>query len=302
MHTVRNKSANVVIAAVLALMVAAASGCAKKAAGPGTEAAAPLHVVVMDPLAGPLSCDCLKGYAQRRYDRLGEFLQRRLNRQVVVSYCEYLEPGHVAGGSGESAAAGRGERAELPAAVVIGQQSLAMADAKALKVALRPLARLTDAEGETTVRGVFLVRVKDGPADVAGMGGLRLLLGSAEHEECSGLALAAMAAAKVPPPVDARTEPAYVTRALAVVDKTADVTVVPAWSMRKLFDTGKIERAWLKQAGVTDPAPFITAFAAPAADAATAEAVKAALMEVRADGELLKALESRDGFVSVEEK
>ncbi len=26
-----------------------------------------LHVVVMDPLSAPLSCDCVKGYAQRKY-------------------------------------------------------------------------------------------------------------------------------------------------------------------------------------------------------------------------------------------
>ena len=32
-------------------------------------------MVVMDPLALPLSCPCVKGYAQRNYDKLGEKLE-----------------------------------------------------------------------------------------------------------------------------------------------------------------------------------------------------------------------------------
>ena len=41
---------------------------------PASAAEEPIRVVVMDPLARPLACDCVKGYAQRDYDRLGRFL------------------------------------------------------------------------------------------------------------------------------------------------------------------------------------------------------------------------------------
>jgi hypothetical protein len=34
-----------------------------------------LTIVVMDPLALPLSCPCVKGYAQRKYETLAEYQQ-----------------------------------------------------------------------------------------------------------------------------------------------------------------------------------------------------------------------------------
>jgi hypothetical protein len=36
---------------------------------------APLTMIVMDPLAAPLACPCVKGYAQRDYEKLAR--QRR---------------------------------------------------------------------------------------------------------------------------------------------------------------------------------------------------------------------------------
>ena len=36
-----------------------------------------LRVAVMDPLADRLACACVRGHAQRRYDRLAAFLARR---------------------------------------------------------------------------------------------------------------------------------------------------------------------------------------------------------------------------------
>src|SRR5262245_46785642 len=35
-------------------------------------------LVVMDPLALPLSCPCVKGYAQRDYDKLGKHIEGRI--------------------------------------------------------------------------------------------------------------------------------------------------------------------------------------------------------------------------------
>jgi len=37
-----------------------------------------LHVIVMDPLALPLSCTCVEGTGQRRYELLGEYLGDQL--------------------------------------------------------------------------------------------------------------------------------------------------------------------------------------------------------------------------------
>ena len=51
------------------------------------------HLVVMDPLSKPLSCDCVQGYAQRKYELLGEHLTKHLrihksdNKRYSCEYC-----------------------------------------------------------------------------------------------------------------------------------------------------------------------------------------------------------------------
>ncbi len=42
-----------------------------------------LTMVVMDPLALPLSCPCVQGYAQRNYDKLAETLEKELGRKCA---------------------------------------------------------------------------------------------------------------------------------------------------------------------------------------------------------------------------
>ena len=51
-----------------------------------TKAVGPLVVVVMDPLAKPLSCPCVAGYAQRDYEKLGEALESALGREVKIVF------------------------------------------------------------------------------------------------------------------------------------------------------------------------------------------------------------------------
>src|SRR5690606_18127815 len=66
-----------------------AGGAAAPAAGEETkaaDAASPLVVVVMDPLALPLSCPCVKGYAQRDYQKLAEALEAQLGRSVSLVF------------------------------------------------------------------------------------------------------------------------------------------------------------------------------------------------------------------------
>lgn len=38
----------------------------------------PLRIVVMDPLSDQLACDCVQGYAQRKYKELATFLEKQL--------------------------------------------------------------------------------------------------------------------------------------------------------------------------------------------------------------------------------
>ena len=44
-------------------------------------------LIVMDPLAAPLSCPCVKGYAQRDYQRLADYLSKQLACPVRRRIC-----------------------------------------------------------------------------------------------------------------------------------------------------------------------------------------------------------------------
>ena len=73
------------------LLVAAfiLAGC-KKSKPIDVETRPALNIVVMDPLSDRLACDCVEGYAQRKYDNLGKFLEKQLSRKVWIRYGESL--------------------------------------------------------------------------------------------------------------------------------------------------------------------------------------------------------------------
>ena len=54
----------------------------------GQAAEKPVQVVVMDPLALPLSCSCVEGVGQRRYDPLADHLTKVLGRPVELTLDE----------------------------------------------------------------------------------------------------------------------------------------------------------------------------------------------------------------------
>src|SRR5438105_5674671 len=87
-------------------------------------------LVVMDPLALPLSCPCVKGYAQRDYEKLAAHLRKHLGQPVNVHFSESL-----------SAALTKktGGKADL----VIGKSSVVRAGARANKMGLAWIASLT---------------------------------------------------------------------------------------------------------------------------------------------------------------
>ena len=109
------------ITALLVFLVTRTAGAAEKAETPAaaSEAIAPntLTMVVMDPLALPLSCPCVKGYAQRDYDKLGEKLAKELGRPVRVVYNESLTTALKNDAHGH-------------ADIVIGKHSVVLFDAK----------------------------------------------------------------------------------------------------------------------------------------------------------------------------
>src|SRR5688500_5298121 len=103
-----------------------------------------LVMVVMAPLAAPLSCPCVEGYAQRNYDKLAEFLTSQLGRPVVAVYNASL-PAALKMDTG-----GRAD-------IVIGKHSVVLYDAKRAGKQLRPILSLTGKDGKTVMQGLLVV-------------------------------------------------------------------------------------------------------------------------------------------------
>ncbi|MBX9625796.1 MAG: PhnD/SsuA/transferrin family substrate-binding protein [Gemmataceae bacterium] len=143
-----------------------------------TEAAEPdiITVVVMDPLAAPLSCPCVKGYAQRDYDKLGKYLEARLGRPVAVHYSETLT---------NALQKKTGGKADL----VIGKDSVVRSEAKRNKVEVSHLLCLSGKDGKTTQTGLVCVAGSDPALTVEGLKGYTVYFGEAAAEEKHGAAL-----------------------------------------------------------------------------------------------------------------
>lgn len=259
--------------AVLALLLAA---------GPAARAAEPLRLVVMDPLARPLCCNCVLGLGQRDYHRLAAFLQQQLGRPVEVLFDEGL------------AAALR--RLNAAPHLVIGKDSVVRFDAERCRLAVRPLAALSDRGGRHDLTGVFVVG-RDSPArDLAALRGAKLLLGPEEDAESHAAALDVLQALGLRQALSIDTAGSTQDAALAVVEGQAAAAVVADYEPTLLVGCGKLEKDALRVVGATPAVPFVRVFATEAVDAAAEAALRAALTAAAADAELLEALESKDGF------
>ncbi|MDK1031693.1 MAG: PhnD/SsuA/transferrin family substrate-binding protein, partial [Planctomycetia bacterium] len=243
----------------------------------------PLRIVVMDPMALPLSCECVEGFAQRRYERLGEFLEKRLGRPVEIAFSENLQDVIRIN--------------EEPPALIIGKQSVVLFDAAGANVKVRPLARLTGAGGSTELFGVFAVRHDDPAKRIKDLAGYRILFGPKESEEKHGAAVAALKKHGVQLPAEIQVSGDCTTAALAVIENDADVAVLSSYSLALLEGCDSIDKGVLRVIGRTAPVPFVVAFATDSLGANEDREITRALLAVGREPELLKVLETKDGFV-----
>lgn len=256
----------------------------------GAADTSPLVVVVMDPLSAPLSCDCVQGYAQRKYELLGEYLQQQLHRPVRVVWSESL------------AKALNGEAAGQ-ADLVIGKDSVVRHDAKATKLKLHPVAALSGKDGVTSQYGVFVVRAQDSAQSAADLKGYRIFFGPEdcdekwsaprEHLQKAGVAVVALQ----------EQYPSCSNAASVLVELPADVkaaAIISSYAEPLLEGCGTVKKGDLRVVAKTEPLPFITAFVNEELDAATRESLRAALLKVEEQADLLTGLETL-GFVPVDQ-
>ena len=250
-------------------------------------AGSPLIVVVMDPLAGPLACDCVKGYAQRKYELLGEFLSQELKRPVQVYWSESLVKALA-------------DQTEGRADVIIGKHSVVLHDAAQAKRQVIPIASLTGTDGSTVQTGLIVVRVKDRAQTVADLGGYRILFGPADCDEKSLAPMVLLKEHGVSVPATPETSPSCSTAAAALMELPPEVNaaaVVSSYAQPLLEGCGTVKKGDLRVIGVSDPVPFITAFVNGALPESDRNAIRDALLDVATNADLMIGLETGAGFI-----
>jgi outer membrane protein assembly factor BamB len=252
-----------------------------------------LSLVVMDPLAAPLSCPCVEGYAQRQYEKLAEYLSQRLGRPVNVTFAE----------SFEKALAKKDCKA---IDIAIGKDSVVRHDAAAMKIKVTPVALLSGKDGLTTQTGLIVVRSGDAAKTVEDLRGYRVLFGTAECDEKFAAARSLLAGVDVelPPANTSETTQSCSDGACKIIewgDSERAAAVISSYAAPLLEGCGTIKKGDLRVIGETAPVPFITAFVTDRADKKLRRQIKNALLEVGSNSELTAAIETLVGFVAIDE-
>jgi ABC-type phosphate/phosphonate transport system substrate-binding protein len=298
-------ASGIAIAAVIVFFFARSTGAAESTAAATTastdkpaasEAIPPdaIVMVVMDPLARPLSCPCVKGYAQRDYDKLGTKLQKELGHPVRVIYNESLTTALKRDAHG---------RAE----VVIGKHSVVLFDAMRSGIKMLPVASLTGKDGATTQTGLVVVPADDPAKSVADLVGYHLVFGPPECDEKYAAAMSLLRENGVPIPDKVETSPACSDGACLVLDEFKKdqakhgAALISSYAKPLLEGCGTVEKGALRVVGETAAVPFVEAFVNSQIPAAQRDALAKAVLRSTDDPLLRIALETRSGFVAIAE-
>lgn len=251
--------------------------------------ARPMVLVVMDPLAKPLSCPCVAGYAQRDYEKLAEAMSRSLGREVKLVFNESLR--------------GARKKAELAAVdLVIGKQSVVLHDAAALGMNVARVAMLTGKDGKTTQRGLIVVPASDSAQNVADLKDYRMFFGPQECDEKHQAALQLLQEHGVKPPAAIETAVACDEGAIKILklaeEKTPACAVISSYAKPLLEGCGQVPKGSLRVVGETQDIPFIAAYVNADLDSTERDRIAAALVKSTGDIALRLALETKRGFVA----
>ncbi len=254
----------------------------------------PLVVVVMDPLSDRLACDCVEGYAQRKYEYLGEYLESRLDRKVEVYWGNSI------------ALALKDVKADpesvVRADLVIGKHSVIADESKRSNLALEPFAHLTDLNGSTQQTGLVVVRGLDPALMVEDLVGYRVIFGPANCDEKSAAPEKLFRDAEVQLPEKLETADACSVAAQQILESPAEekiAAVISSYAAPLLEGCGTINKGDLRVVGESEPVPFITAFVNRQLSAGAQAELLEILLAVEQDQDLLKVLETKNGFVRV---
>jgi ABC-type phosphate/phosphonate transport system substrate-binding protein len=245
-----------------------------------------LTMVIMDPMSAPLACACVQGYAQRKYEFLGKFLEQQLGTKVKV---------HWAGALSSALEESMGK-----ADIVIGKRSVVEADSDETQIPLSPIAELTGKDGKTTQWGLVVVRKDDAAKKLEDLGGYQILFGKKEADEKYAapkklFADKKVAIAEKEECIGACSE--AVTNLMDMEPGTKAAAVISSYAKPLLEGCGTIKKGDVRVVGETEKVPFITAFVNSTLPGDLREKITASLLNVKQEPALLLSLETRDGFV-----
>lgn len=248
-----------------------------------------LTMVVMDPLAAPLSCPCVQGYAQRKYEDLAKHLESKLGRPVKLLFAEALQKVDEEALDGESID------------LIIGKDSVVRFDAKKAKIDATALARLSDKAGTTTQHGLIVVPKNDPAQLPEDLQGYRVIFGPSDSDEKHAAAIELLKEAGVEIPAELAISPACSDGASEILESAGGkgAAVISSYAAPLLEGCGTIKKGDLRVVGKTKAVPFVTAFVTGDVDATQRTAIREALLSVVEDRELCASLESLIGFVPI---
>ena len=247
-----------------------------------------LTMIIMDPMSAPLACACVQGYAQRKYEFLGKFLEQQLGTKVKV---------HWAGALSSALEESMGK-----ADIVIGKQSVVEADSEETRFPLFPVAALTGKDGKTTQWGLVVVRKDDTAKKLEDLTGYQILFGKKEADEKYAAAKKLFADKKVAVAEKEECIGACSEAVTALIDMesgTKAAAVISSYAKPLLEGCGTIQKGDVRVVGETDKVPFITAFVNSTLPGDLREKISTSLLNVKQDPALLLSLETRDGFVAL---
>lgn len=253
-----------------------------------TTAHKPFFLVVMDPLSDKLACDCVEGYAQRKYQHLAKHLSGSIDRPVTIAWAQSIS----------SALEEVSQKPDL----IIGKHSVVLSDAKGHKLKLHPIASLTDQKGKTTQTGLLAVRSEDPAKTMLDVEGYRFFFGPKDSDEKHAAPKNLLKEFDITIPKKDEISGACseaTTKLMELPKGTKAVAIVSSYAKPLLEGCGSVNKGDLRVIGETSPVPFITAFVNK--KTVSKEDIKVltkALLEVKNQKPLLKHLETKSGFVA----
>jgi outer membrane protein assembly factor BamB/ABC-type phosphate/phosphonate transport system substrate-binding protein len=263
-----------------------ANGCPFSTTASGADS---VTFVVMDPLAKELACACVKGFGQRDYRKLAAELQKAIKQPIKIEFSDDLA----------DSLAGASATQEV---IVIGDQSLVLSGATKARLKCRPICELTDSEGNTTLRALFIARADDPAKELKEISGRKLLLGVPPDDAKYAAGMSALRAAGVEVAVKPEQRNSYSDAALDMLDSAltpAPVAFIPGFGLPLLEGCGSVKPGSLRVIGKTEPIPFIMLFLSDSISTEKEQKLLKVLLSIKGNSKMLRAMESRDGFKAV---